>query len=313
MTPVVAPPAPLPVRVDPTFAEAVVRRVLTARRSSDPAVVASHVARAGPIYAIDDARLRAAGFERLALAEFEELGLAEMVRSAIEARPDVARRVRVVLLGEARGRPDEGVTWEPSGAHLGLRVDPVRFDRPDRLAAWARHVLVHAEDTLDPGFGFRPGWLERSRSRPVQQRVHDLWDVTVDARLDGVPREDLAPTRRAHRLRLAAHLPGCPDAVVDALLDRLWAGPRPTYTQLVDWASDREALVAALPGVDPGTGRRDADRCPLCRFPGGDIRVPDEHIAVLVTDEYPDWRPAQGLCGRCTDRFRLGGLTGGRS
>ncbi len=85
---IVEPPA-LPVQVDPTLAESVVRRVLTARTTGDQAVV-SHATRVEPLYDIDDERERAAAFERLALAEFEELGLADLVRVAIEARPAVA-------------------------------------------------------------------------------------------------------------------------------------------------------------------------------------------------------------------------------
>lgn len=293
----------LPVRVDPTLAEAVVRRVLVARGSADPAV-RSHATRVEPLYAIDDQRERAAAFDRLALSEFEELGLASLVRTAIEAQPAVSARVRVVLLGGARGRQDEGVTWEPSGAHLGLRVDPARFDRPDRLGDWARHVLLHAADTLDPDFGFRPGWIERSLSRPAQQRVHDLWDVTIDARIDALDPTEGDATRQEHRARLAAQLPGCSDRVVDSLVDRLWSGPRPTYPELVAWASDP-------PGA-PVAGSDTPDRCPLCRFPGGDVRVPDARIATLVAREYPDWHPALGLCGRCTDRARFADPTGGR-
>ncbi len=304
--------------IDPSFAESVVRRVLEARRASDPALRARHASRAEPIYAISDARERNAAFERLALAEFEELGLADLVRSAIEERPVVAGRVRVVLLGEAAGRLDEGITWEPSGAHLGLRIDPARFDRPDGLGRWARHVLGHAEDTLDPAFGFRPGWLETSLSRPVQQRVHDLWDVTIDARTDaaglaGGP----AATRQEHRARLAGQFPACSDAAIEALVDRLWSGPRPMLRELVAWASDPQAMDDALSGgalsgaVMPGAARPRLDRCPLCRFPGDDIRPPDRDVAILVVQEYPDWRPAHGLCGRCADRFRFVGLSGG--
>lgn len=305
----IAEPPALPVQVDPTLAESVVRRVLTARTTGDQAVV-SHATRVEPLYDIDDERERAAAFERLALAEFEELGLADLVRVAIEARPAVAGRVRVVLLGEARGRQDEGVTWEPSGAHLGLRVDPVRFDHPDRLGDWASHVLLHAEDTLDPGFMFRPGWIERSLSRPAQQLVHDLWDVTIDARIDAVRGTDGATTRRGYRTRFEARLPDCPERVVSALVDRLWWGARPTFPELVAWASDRDALVAglSLSGIDAGAGG--PHRCPLCQFPGGDIRVPDAPIAALVAREYPDWRPAHGLCGRCTDRVRFAHPTG---
>ena len=77
----------------------------------------------------------------------------------------MAERVRILLVGDARGRPDEGITWEPGGAHLGIRIDGARFGDPDDLLAWARHALGHAEDTIDPAFGFRPGWEETADGR----------------------------------------------------------------------------------------------------------------------------------------------------
>ena len=301
-------PARLPVRVDPAFAESVVWRVLTSPDIVATEVAAIHAARVEPLYDLPPGRDREIAFERLALSEFEELGPAEMLRSAIAERPDVGNRVRVVLVGEARSASEEGVTWEPGGAHLGIRVDPARFDDPERLRHWARHVLGHAEDTLDPAFGFEPHWIETAMAAPTRARLHRLWDVTVDARLEAAGHPAPSASRADHRARLAADLAGCPDPVVAAVLERLWNGARPTFAELVAWSASRGAIAEALAGA---TADERPDHCPLCRFPSDDIRRPEEPIARLVSAEYPDWRPDRGLCGRCTDRYRFAGRLGG--
>lgn len=301
-------PARLPVRVDPAFAEALVWRVLSSPGVAGTELPAIHAARVEPLYDLPPGAEREAAFGHLALSEFEELGLAEALLSAIEERPDVARRVRVVLLGEARSASDEGVTWEPAGAHLGIRVDAARFDDPERLRHWARHVLGHAEDTLDPGFGFQPDWLETALAAPARARFHRLWDVTVDARLEAAGHPAPAASRADHRARLGDDLSASPDPVVDAVLEQLWVGPRPTFAELAAWSTTRGAIADALAGV---TDDERPDHCPLCRFPSDDIRNPEEPIARLVAAEYPDWRPERGLCGRCADRYRFAGRLGG--
>jgi hypothetical protein len=269
---------------------------------------AIHADRVEPLYSLAEGQDRDVAFERLALAEFEEFGFGDAIRQAIEERVDMASRVRAVLLAEARNRLDEGVTWEPSGTHVGIRLELARFDDHERLVNWVRHVLGHAEDTLDPTFAFQPGQVEASLGAPAQGRFHRLWDVTVDARLAAVGRSHPGASREAHRARLAADLPGSPDSVVDALMDRLWDGPRPTFAELAAWSVDRHAFAFGSVG-----SRADdrPDRCPLCRFPGDDVVAPSADIAALVGAEYPAWRPADGLCGRCTDRYRFAFRLGG--
>lgn len=301
-------PARFPIRVDPAFAEAVVWRFLTSPEMTTLELPAIHADRVEPLYSLAEGHDRDLAFERLALAEFEDFGFGDAIRGAIEERVEMASRVRAVLLAEARNRPDEGVTWEPSGMHLGIRLELARFDDEERLRDWARHVLGHAEDTLDPTFGFEPGWVERSLGAPAQGRFHRLWDVTVDARLAAVGRSHAGASRETHRAQLAADLRGSPDPVVDALMSRLWDGPRPTFAELLAWSANRHAFAEGSGG---SRAEDRPDRCPLCRFPGDDIVMPDADIAELVTAEYPAWQPAHGLCGRCTDRYRFAVRLGG--
>lgn len=308
---VVAEPLTLLVRVDPEVAEAAVRVVMDAAAAPD--LLDAHRARRDPIYEIADDEARNAAFARLALDEFESLALAAPLVAAIAERSRLAVRARVLLLGQARGRQDEGVTCEPAGEHVGVRIDPARFADPGRLLGWARHAMGHAEDTLDPAFAFEPVGEDGpgARGAAVATRLHDLWDVTVDARLAAAGHLAIAAGRRRHRERLAVHLPGVAEPVVDAVLDRLWNGPRPPYPYLVAWAERPADLVRAAGPVGATLPR--PDRCPLCGFPSDDVRAPDRATAALVTAEYPDWRPELGLCGRCGDRFLFSACLGGRS
>jgi len=298
------------VRVDPALAEAAVRTALSAP-GADQAAVAAHRARADAPYGIADPAARDAAFARLAVSEFEALGLARPVLAAIGERPALADRVRVVLLGDVGRRGDESVTCEPGGARLGVRLTASRLADATGLLAWARHALGHAEDTLDPEFGFEPGWDDPGAVwAPAAARLHRLWDVSVDARLAADGRLPEGPTRRRHREALAADLRGAPPHVADAALERLWSGPRPVFADLARWAADPAALAGdALPA---GTPTARPDRCPLCRFPGDDVAPPDTALAAAVLADYPDWVPAQGLCGRCADRYRFSSRLGGR-
>src|SRR3970282_1136993 len=110
-------PAGLALRVDPAFAEAVVWRVLTVAGTRTADALAAYRRRSEPVYGLADPVARDAAFAELAVDEFERLALAEPLRRAISERTAVADRVRIVLVGDARGKSDEGVTWEPGGVH----------------------------------------------------------------------------------------------------------------------------------------------------------------------------------------------------
>lgn len=313
-----APPSTpgISLRVEPDLAEAAVFAALRRREAVDPGAILAHRARTEPIYGLADAAERDEAFGRQAVHEFELLRLALPVVEALGERPALSARLRVVLLATARGRHDEGVTCEPGGEHLGVRLEAARFDDAAGLLAWARHVLGHAEDTLDPEFGFEPGWNApgggRAVAAPAQARLHRLWDVGVDGRLAADGRlPDALETFRRHRAALAAELPGLDGAAVDALAAQLWSGPRPSFGDLLAWAARPARLVSdLLPGLVVAAR---PDRCPLCGFPGLDVVTPDGEVSAAVAADYPAWRPADGLCSRCTDRYRLVDLLGGGS
>ncbi len=207
-------------------------------------------------YAIPDGPAREAAFGSLALEEFEDLGLADALRAAVAERPSVAARVAVVLLAEARGRADEGVTWEPGGTHLGIRVDLARYDDPEGLAAWARHVLGHAQDTADPAFGSRAGLAEARLGVPAWRASTCCGTrrrCAAAGRLRGCPPGGKAADSRSRHRSLDRRRPrGAPHAAVDAC-STACSGPRRPTPSCTAWTDTPERHDAAAgPVARPG-------------------------------------------------------------
>lgn len=303
-------------RVDPSLREGIVWRTLNRLAGAGrPEPLERHHERAGALYDIDDPGAREVAFARLAETEFVALDLLAPVEEALAERPVLATRFGTVLVGEAQGRAQEGVTCDGERNLLGFRVLPSRFDDGAALHGWCRHALGHAEDTLDPAFDFVPGWDTVPGAGGVAGRLHALWDVSVDGRAEsaGYPVPGADPRR--HEAAIAAMLPPAHAPAATAVVERLWSGPRPTFHRLFDWAEHVELLADAVGyRIETEAGLPlPAGRCPLCTFPSEDLRVPGGEPAARVAAEYPDWRPAQGLCGRCTDRYLFAISAGGRA
>jgi hypothetical protein len=306
-------------RVEPAFADALAWRALHGRATGGrPEALRVHHERAAELYEGPAVAARERAFERLAAQELGELDVMVPLAEALAERPALAAAVDVVIVGEAPAPSVEGVTFDPLLRRLGVSVQARRFDDPAALRTWARHALGHTEDVIDPGFAFEPDWDRASGRSRFVERLHALWDVTVDARAPSRPDTgaDASPMRtdrlrRAHERAIAALWPELAGAT-PAVVDRLWNGPRPSFPQLRRWAEDPPALaiavgrtISAAPPAGPQAGV-----CPLCRFPSAALELPTPALAELVGAEFPGWRPDERLCGRCGDRYRFAQLGG---
>ncbi|HWP62992.1 MAG TPA: hypothetical protein VNO86_05935, partial [Candidatus Binatia bacterium] len=309
-TPLLSSPSPgRPVLVvAPDLAEEIAwRAVLRAERAGRPDARLRHHERAARAYAVPPGRIRDRLFARLAADEVEEFRLLDPVRTALAERPALGEALDVVLLARAPSPAGETVTGDRARRRAGIRAIAERFDDPAALLAWARHALGHLEDTLDPAFGFDPGW-ERWADGASAERLHALWDASVDGRAARAGRPVFGSSADGCRRRLVALLPPGSDAVAADLVDRCWRGDRPDFATLRAWAEGRYPTTVA-PGSAPG-GRPDgsllpAGRCPLCRFPSSVLHVPDPPTASTIAEAHPGWRPELGVCERCHDRYRL--------
>jgi hypothetical protein len=312
-----APPGPgVPLVVlAPDLAEEIAwRAILRAERAGRPEIRARHHERAAAAYAVPPGRLRDRLFARLAADEVEELGLLEPVRTALAEHPAVAEAVEVVLLARATSRGGETVTADRAGRRAGLRALAERFDDPAGLLAWARHALGHLDDSLDPAFGFDPDW-ERTADGATAERLHVLWDASIDGRAARAGRPVFGSSREGCRARLAALLPPGLEPVAAALVDRCWSSERPAFADLRRWAERPPTALGGHPAGDrddlpeargvPAGSLLPGGRCPLCRFPSSVLHVPDPATATTIADAHPGWRPELGVCERCHDRYRL--------
>lgn len=297
--------------VVPELAEEIVwRAILRAERAGRPELRASHHDRAAVAYLLPPGPGRDRAFADLAARELEELHLLAPIREAVAERPALVAAVDLVLLVRALSPGEETVTCDPPGRRVGLRVTADRFDEGARARSWARHALGHAEDCLDPTFGFEPGW-ERGTGGAVAERLHVLWDAAIDGRAARAGRPVFGSSRDGHRARLAALLPAGQERTAVRLVDRCWDGERPSFGTLRRWAeaprpvSFGAGTVAAWPQGIVGPARLPGGRCPLCRFPSAVLIVPDPSVAATIAAAHPGWPAETGCCQRCHDRYRL--------
>ena len=304
-------------RVEPAFAESLAWRTL--RRRADggrPEALTVHHERAAELYAQPAAPTRERAFERLAAQELGELEVMAPLAAALDERPGVAAAVDLVLVGEAPAAVVEGITCDPARRRIGVSVQARRFDDPAGLRAWARHALGHTEDAIDPDFGFEPGWDGLPGRGRFAERLHALWDVSIDTRAEALHESAgsegrMARRRTAHAGAIAGLWPELAGDAA-AIVERLWSGPRPSFPELRRWAEEPTALAAATGATLSSEPRQGAVAgiCPLCRFPSATLDLPSPAIAALVAAEFPDRRPDDRLCDRCADRYRFAQLGG---
>jgi len=305
------------IRFAPDLVEAVVEVRL---RGSDPEGGRGPLARyrreTDRIYTLyDRAEERRGAFQALHTRLFEALRCGEAV---VEEAQALAGRSDGILVGRAWTRAEEGAELSADRRMVGLRVLPERFSSPEGLRTFLRHEFGHAFDMLDDAFGYGAGAPSAPGALPrvTGERFGVLWDCVVDGRTErtgGVPlhrREDLVEA-------CARLYPALPRAAVTAVVARLWAGERPTYTALLAWATDPGVLAASVGASPESAGAVEVPpppgaSCPLCGFPTHAWAHPvDAAVARRIQEDVPRWVPALGVCARCVEAYAVTASAGG--
>jgi len=256
------------------------------------------------VYEIDDPDDRQLRFEQLHGQWFVELGLAQPLQQALREQATVADGVSRVLVVPVTGRKEEFAdlarppgSQEPPRLLIRLRVSTL-VDKVG-LLSWLRRELLHVADLLDPEFGFTGTFATEGRERALeklhQQRYRVLWETSVGGRLVASEWSDPDTEERAReRFR---RIFGSPGASCDEQFDRFFRGPRPTHSELVDFAIN--------PAVE--TDRRRVDGCPVCRMPTVQLYPTPELLGAEVVrrirSDIPQWSPRDGLCFQCADLY----------
>lgn len=275
---------------------------------------AFHAARHG-CYDIADSEERDRVFQQHHTSWFKRLGLGDAVERAFAEQSSIAQRVQVCVVGRAISRkdesaelfvgtPEEGLS-ERQRRSVGLLLRPQSLLDSESLLDFLRHELFHITDMLSPDFAYEPT-LPQSEGGPtydllLRNRYRTLWDATIDGRL---VRLGWAPSyRREERwrdfVRAFPMLIGETAEFFGHFFDR---EPH-THAELVSFACDPNAASAEKrPMLQPGS------RCALCQFPTYAFEPkPDALPAVVlvqINQDFPKWRPGQGLCPQCADLYR---------
>jgi hypothetical protein len=258
------------------------------------------------LYEIADPEAREAAFRAFHAAWFERLGLGRPIGWAIEERGLIKRAAERCLVVSAVSSREEGAELFVAERRrsVAIRLAPATLLAPERLLALLRHELLHIADMLDPHFAYEP-WLSASDAGPahrdlLKDRYRVVWDAYIDGRLSrlgwapaGVRAERLNDFRRAFPML---------GERAEAAFERFFSA-----------ASLRHAELAAFT-VDPGSGR---GCCALCRFPTHTFEPrPDELPSAVrerIGSDFPEWKPAAGLCLQCADLYRARALSEGFS
>ena len=255
------------------------------------------------LYRLPDPRQREARFREHALAAFVALGLDRPVQEALAGFPGLEGRVsRILVMRVAHPREEAAdlSTGLPEGPpNAGIRLTVGRFAEPALLGRILRHEFLHLEDLLDPTFGAVSG--ERFGGSPARRRLREdryreAWAASVDARLGTGALYDEAE----HWGRFRRLFGALPEGEAGGLFQALRAR-RPSHRELKIQADlgNPEACALPMPGGP----------CPLCQFPthGWTAAGALARIAPRVREDYPDWSPGSGLCGRCAERYEAAG------
>ncbi|MEK7334457.1 MAG: hypothetical protein AAB222_03935, partial [Candidatus Binatota bacterium] len=89
---------------------------------------------------------------------------------------------------------------------------------------------------------------------------------------------------------------------IEDLFSRFFDREPHTHAELVAFVFDPRAVVGTYEGYYPGA------RCPLCGFPTYTFEPEPERLAPEVanqiTQDFPHWQCADGLCTQCADLYR---------
>jgi hypothetical protein len=266
------------------------------------------------LYEIADAEERDAAFRELHGAWFVRLGLDRPIQRAFDERPRLRTSVGRCAVTAARSKRDEGADLFVSPAEagqgeadrrsIGIQVRPESLLEPDGLLGLLRHELLHVEDMLDPRFGYEPS-LPRSEVGPaydrlLQDRYRALWDATIDGRLLRAGAASGSVRDRCLR-DFARAFPMFGERTPEAF-SRFFDGTSHTHADLVAFALDPEAHL------DRSHALRRGGRCPVCGFPTYDLEPAPEglppDLVARVMEDFPGWRPGQGICRQCADLYR---------
>ncbi|MFQ5682218.1 MAG: hypothetical protein ACE5HC_03000 [Candidatus Binatia bacterium] len=266
------------------------------------------------LYEISDSEEQERAFRDFHCAWFTRLEFADQIEKAVNEHPFLTSSVRRCVVACVSRKQDEGAELfvgsqaensEKERRTVRILLRPESFLDSLTLLRLLRHELLHITDMLSTSFGYDP-ILPKAPGGPaydqlLQDRYRVLWDATIDGRM---VRRGWAPDSiRVERLCEFRHAFPMFREAASQLFDRFFDQEPHTHGELVTFACNPMAAVDDSPMT-----RSPGSRCPLCGFPTYAFEPAPEHLPLEVlsqiTQDFPRWRPTQGLCTQCADLYR---------
>lgn len=308
-------PSPTRIEFDPRLIEDAVFLALRARLGTDP-MVQHHRRSHDATYAISDPEARTRRIQALHLKTFTRLGLGKLLTDLIGERPLLNQLDAFVVQGvflakeegsDLFGRPGEQGSTRYTGL---LRVRAATLVDAGALTALCRHEFLHVSDMLDPGFAYSPkvswnGPTEAQKSL-FRDRFAVLWDIRIDARLEGESRKGLISREKHWALFERVFGSGLTAQAAFIELFENQGLQHMSQTELMAAAYDPARLPKGLdlPASD-WEAKELSKPCPVCGFPTVVWAVCPEKLPGAILSEirarHPCWTPKDSLCRHCEE------------
>jgi hypothetical protein len=304
----------LAIHYDPKLVE---EAVFHARRKSYPDRELSE--RRTRIYETAEPEERERLFQDLHREWFSRLGLGDIIDKTVQEQAIIAASIDdcyVVCATQAKEEGAELFVASQEGLSkkqrrtLRILIRPQSLLDRESAMTFLRHELYHIADMLDSDFAYEPV-LPKSDGGPtydtlVTNRYRVLWDVTINGRM--MRRGWLPAEVRQQQFSDFCHAFPMLEETREKCFGIFFDVDKPRHSELASFASDPRAATGHLDNRSvAGT------HCPLCRFPTHAFEPAperlDAEVLAAISQDFPKWRPALGLCAQCADLYRASQLS----
>jgi hypothetical protein len=271
------------------------------------------------IYEVADADEQESLFNDLNRSWFVRLGLGKTIERALQEQPIITEQVENYFIVRATHRKQEGaelfVARESDRnklPHRNVRVllRPESLFDAEALTIFLRHEFFHIADMLDPRFTYEPT-LPRAEGGPtydtlIINRYGVLWDTTINGRM--VRRGWLTDAVHDQQLRDFCQAFPMLEEKGEEYFRRFFNADQPKHSELAAFALDPRTVAGHLGGHSAA-----GSHCPLCKFPSHSFEPKPEtlgdEVLAAISQDFPQWTPARGLCAQCADLYRASRLS----
>jgi hypothetical protein len=272
------------------------------------------------IYEMPEER-RPRRFRELDEEFFNRLGYGDFLRDAFEEYPDIESAIKEVHVRRATTRKNEGSNLVDEGTKVIIRLYPELFvEGSKEIRRVIRHELMHVSDMINSAFEYNV--YEEFATSPMEERIITdryrlFWDISIDGRLANKGLETTA-SKEERKKEFDSFFSKIPEDTRELIFDKMWnADETITHPRLVELSKDTNKVLALAAGSRSAEelvedakalGPVPGTTCPLCGFPSFDWIeevAQDEDIAKIINEEFPDWKPQDGVCERCAEYYKI--------